>query len=895
LIVAETGAIRTPDQRLRVFVSSALQELAAERRAVRDAIASLRLVPVMFEQGARPHPPRQVYRAYLAQSQVFIGVYWQSYGWVAPGEHVSGLEDEYRLSAGLPRLLYVKSPAPDRDPRLEQMLAGIRDADEVSYQHFSGPDELRVLVENDLAVLLSERFEIAGARDGPTGEAPLTGVLPVPPTPLVGRDQEVTALCDLVLGEGVRLVTLTGPGGVGKTRLAIEVADRLRPGFPDGARFVDLASVHDADVVPAAVAAGLGLSTSGAQLQTDVEAYLRPRRLVLLLDNFEQVAEAAPLVARLLSTAPGLVALVTSRAVLRLSGEHEFAVAPLAVPPAGARDVGQYDSVRLFAERAHAAAAGFELTGENAEAVAQICRRLDGLPLAIELAAARVLLLPPAALLARLNDWMGLLTTGARDLPQRQRTLRSTLDWSFDLLTVAQQNLFTRLGVFAGTFGLSAAEAVCRPGLGGARADPDGDVMDTLGSLVDSSLVRPETRGGEPRFGLLGIIRDYARERLREGAGWQDAHDRHATYFLAFAEPTAADLQGPGQLAWLDRMETEHDNLRAALSWLVDSDQVERAVDLFWVTWRFWWLRGHASELTRLAEKIVAGSGSLPPYQRALALTGTGFIFAANDQNARAETVFEQSLRWFGQTHEELGTGLTATVLNVLGRLAGLRRDYAVAGELLTRSQSVLAEVSEDKLTGYERLQHRLTIALGDNFSGQIRLSQEDYDGAARLFADGLAVARRAPDWISTLISHYDLALSSQGQGDLAAATQHLKDGLSLADEAGDETSVAYYLEGLATVAGQQDNPERAVRLLAAAGALRQAKGSGWLHAYVPRFPHDEAVMAALRSRLGDEAFEEAWAQGAAVAGRRAVELGLEESDPAGPAPDARSAGRRRR
>ena len=467
--MAETGVIRTPDQRLRVFVSSTLQELAAEREAARDAITSLRLVPVMFEQSARPHPSRQLYRAYLAQSQVFVGVYWQSYGWVAPGEDVSGLEDEYRLSAGLPRLLYVKSPAPDRDPRLEQMLAGIRDADEVSYQHFSGLDELRVLVENDLAVLLSERFEMAGSREGTIEGVSLSGALPVPPTPLVGRGEEVAAVCDLVLGEGVRLVTLTGPGGVGKTRLAVEAAGRLRPSFPDGVRFVDLVSVQDADVVPATVAAGLGLSTSGARLLTDVESYLRPRRLVLLLDNFEQLTEAAPLVAELLSIAPGLVALVTSRAVLHLSGEHEFPVAPLAVPPVGSGDVGDYDSVRLFVEQAHAAVPGFELTGDNAEAIAQICRRLDGLPLAIELAAARVRLLPPSALLRRLDDRMGLLTRGARDLPQRQRALRSTLDWSYDLLSATEQAMFARLGVFAGTFGLPAVEAVCGRG-GPARS-----------------------------------------------------------------------------------------------------------------------------------------------------------------------------------------------------------------------------------------------------------------------------------------------------------------------------------------------------------------------------------------------------------------------------------------
>src|SRR5215831_11868041 len=416
LAMAETDVIRTPDQRVRVFVSSTLQELAAERQAVRDAVTRLRLVPVMFELGARPHPPRPVYRAYLAQSQVFVGIYWQSYGWVAPGEQVSGLEDEYELSAGLPRLVYVKAPAPDREPRLAALLARIRDEGGISYKAFADAAELQRLVEDDLAVLLSERFEMTQLGGDAAEGALLAGAVPVPATPLLGREQEAAAIEDLVVREGVRLVTLTGPGGVGKTRLMLEAARRLGPGFADGVRFVELAAVSAADLVAPAIAAGLGLNTSAGQLTADLESYLRPRRLLLAVDNFEQVIAAAPLLAGLLAAAPGLVMLVTSRAVLRLSGEHEFAVPPLPVPPAGAapdlEELRRYASVDLFTERARAAAPGFELTGGNAGAVAEICRRLDGLPLAIELAAARVRLLPPQALAARLDERFGLLTGG---------------------------------------------------------------------------------------------------------------------------------------------------------------------------------------------------------------------------------------------------------------------------------------------------------------------------------------------------------------------------------------------------------------------------------------------------------------------------------------------------
>jgi predicted ATPase len=873
--MGETNLIRTPDQRLRVFVSSTLQELAAERRAVRDAVTRLRLAPVMFELGARPHPPREVYRSYLGQSQVFVGVYWQSYGWVAPGEQVSGLEDEYVLSAGLPRLIYVKSPAPERESRLAELLTRIRDDGDLSYQHFSAATELQRLVENDLAVLLSERFEMVSSGDGAAGEASLAGALPVPATPLVGRDDDAVAVGDLVRAESVRLVTLTGPGGVGKSRLAVEVAQRLSPGFEDGVRFVELGSVRAAELVTAAIAAALGLDTSGGRLINDLKSYLHFRQLVLVLDNFEQVMGAAPLVAELLGAAPYVVALVTSRVVLRLSGEHEFPVPTLPVPPLEAggdgAEVQRCASVRLFVQRAQAASAGFELTSGNAAAVAEICRRLDGLPLAIELAAARVRLLPPQALLARLDDTMGLLTGGARDLPERQQTLRNTLAWSFDLLSAGEQALFARLGVFAGTFDLPAAEA--------AAADPadpgrPGHVMDTLGSLVDSSLVRPQTRGGEPRFGLLETIREYALDRLRDGADWREAHDRHAAYFLTLAEPAPAELQGPGQLAWLDRLETEHGNLGAAMSWLVEQDQPESAIHLSWATWRFWWLRGHAEELASYAD-ILTRSEYLPPRQRALALSGTGFgLFACGDQ-AAARPLLEQSLPLYRQVGDMQGAATTASML---GHLLALQREYAHASELLEQTLAPLQEAGNDRLAGPERAQHLLNVALVCNFLGQIRLSQGDHDRAAQLFTEGLNAARSAQDRFTILVSLYDLALSSQAQGDQTGAAELLKEGVSQAAEAGDEPSVAYYLEALAAVATLEDNPERAVRLLAAAGALLQAKGSGWLHALVPRSAHDNDPLAALRSRMGDAAFEQAWTSGRSLGGSRAVEYVLQEA-----------------
>ena len=866
--MAETGPIRTPDQRLRVFVSSTLQELATERRAVRDAIVALRLVPVMFELGARPHPPRSVYRAYLEQSDIFVGIYWQSYGWVAPGERVSGLEDEYLLSAGLPQLIYVKAPAPEREPRLTELLGRIRDEGDVSYQRFSDSAELGDLIGNDLAVLLSERFAMAEAASSAPQEAP---TLPAMVTPLVGRDQDAEAVSDLVLREGVRLVTLTGPGGVGKSRLAVEVAGRLGPSFADGVRFVDLSPIRSADLVVTAIAAGLGLRTTGGPLIVDVKAYLRPRRLVLLLDNFEQVTEAAPLATELLAVAPGLVVLVTSRTVLRLSGEHEFPVAPLPTPPTGtagsaSRPAGlrDYASVRLFAERAHAAAPDFELTGENVEAVAEICRRLDGLPLAIELAAARVRLLPPQTLLGMLDDRISVLTGGARDLPERQRTLRNTLDWSFGLLSPAEQILFSCLGVFPGTFGLEAAAAVAGSGSPmPPEHDPAAEVIDTLSSLADASLVRYEHRADQPRFSMLGTIRDYARERLQQSGQWNDVHDRHAAHFLRFSQSAKAGLEGPSQVTVLDQLETEHDNLGAAMSWFLDRGQPGLAHSLGSVTWRFWWLRGHVEELARYGQKIVANGEGLPPGQLGYAQNGLGLMLIASGNPAQAQMLFEEALALFRSSGDRLGIAITAANL---GHLTALRGEYARARKLLTES-----------LTLHQEMGNTVSVALAYNFLGQIPLRQGDNDAAARLFRQGLDAAHRVPDRFPLLISLYDLALSSQARKDLAGAAGFLREGLSVARDAGDNSSVGYYLQRLAALTRQRGEPGRAVRLLAAADALLQAAGTGWLLAYVATAPADDDARPGLRSQLGDEAFEQAWAEGAAMGSRQAVDYALHD------------------
>src|SRR6266487_1924171 len=385
--------IRTPEQRVRVFVSSTLDELAPERAAAREAITQLRLTPVLFESGARPYPPRELYRAYLGQSDIFIGLYWQRYGWVAPTMQVSGLEDEYQLAGTKPKLIYIKTPAPDREPRLQALLDRIRSEDVASYQKFATPEELRERIANDLALLLTERFTSPTEKPVPARLTPL----PVPRSRLIDREQERAQAQALLQREDVGLVTLTGPGGVGKT-LALQVAADLVPQFTDGVAFISLASLKDPTLVVPTVSRALGVSQTGDDSQDErLLEYLEPRDVLLVLDNAEQLVSAAPLAAQALELAPRLKLLVTSREPLRVRDEQIVPVPPLALPdPAHIPDIAhlvQVPAVALFVERAREVKPDFALTSENAATIVEICQRLDGLPLALELAAAVLSLL----------------------------------------------------------------------------------------------------------------------------------------------------------------------------------------------------------------------------------------------------------------------------------------------------------------------------------------------------------------------------------------------------------------------------------------------------------------------------------------------------------------------
>ena len=403
--------------------------------------------------------------------------------------------------------------------------------------------------------------------------------LPLQPTPLVGREREVAEVEDRIQSEEVRLLTLTGPGGTGKTRLVLQAAADLLEEFEDGVFFVALATITDPELVPSTIAGPLGVKESAEQPLTEtLKSYLREKELLLLLDNFEQVLEGTPVVGELIAACPKLKVLATSRIPLRLYGEQEYAVPPFALPDPRVlppvKVLTQYEAVRLFVERARAVKADFSVSNENAPAVAEICARLDGLPLAIELAGARLRILPPQKMLERLSNRLKLLKGGARDLPTRQQTLRGTIDWSYELLKEDEKTFFRRLSVFSGGRTLDAIEEIC---------DPEGhlDVLDAVESLVEKSLLRQEEGPeGEPRFVMLETVHEYAREKLQESGEAEAIKRAHAEYFFALAEEAEPELEGPDQLQWMDRLEAEHDNMRAALSWSLGAQTPGWGLDL---------------------------------------------------------------------------------------------------------------------------------------------------------------------------------------------------------------------------------------------------------------------------------------------------------------------------
>jgi predicted ATPase len=812
------GAIRTPDQRLRVFVSSTLKELAPERRAVRAAIEQLGLAPVMFELGARPHPPRELYRAYLAQSDIFVGLYGERYGWVAPGEQISGLEDEYRLAPReLPKLVYVKEAASPREPRLAELLNRIRDDDGASYVSFAGPDDLAALVRTDLTTLLAERFALAAgtphADDGTDAESGFRAevALPAVLTPLIGRTHELETVTGL-LGGDARLVTVTGPGGIGKSRLAIEAARALRNRFADGTAFVDLAPVTDPALVARAVAEAIGVhDVGGGGLDEKLRTALRDRRMLLLLDNFEQVVEAAPALRALLAEVPTISALVTSRILLRVSGEHGVEVGPLPLPDperaaAAVDDAARNPAVALFVERVRAATPDFELTADNANDVARICVALDGVPLAIELAAARARVLTPAALLDRLDRRLPLLSGGPRDLPERQRTMRRAIEWSTQLLTAPAAELLTRLGVFAGAFPLEAVEAI-------AVGIDDGDLLDDLAALVDGSLVHQQEHGDRAVFTMLATVREFAREQLDGRADARELRDVHARWYVALGEQAEAELEGHRQHAWVARLSEEADDLRAAMRHLLDTGQAERAAHFAWTLYVYWWVDGHLGAVHAWMTELLDTDGDLDDLTRATALYFTRAIGFWQNPNDWVVPGLEESAERFQRAGDRSGEALALISLG-LALLGAERPDVERASDAL-----------ETALSRFREADDHWGEAMALVTMGRVALLQQQLVAAQSCFDASLQVATRQGDELGAAIAMHHRGWAELLQGEVGAAAGLFAGSLALSNGLGHDEGVAYGLEGLVAVAAAAGDARRAGELLGAAEVLRERTG----------------------------------------------------------------------
>ncbi len=698
------------------------------------------------------------------------------------------------------------------------------------------PHTIRALADA-LGLDDAERAALAAAarpESRPGGDPGPSGSLPARTTPLVGRDAERAELVALIRSGATRLVTLTGPGGVGKTSLALEVARSLAADFPDGAAVAALAPVREPALVLPTVARALGAPTLTPPLLDALVAFVGGRRQLVVLDNAEHVLDAAGDVAELVARCPGLVVLATSRAALRVRAERERPLAPLAVPAGpGTAAVAASPAAQVFLDRAAAAGRPVDLDDATAADVAAICRRLDGLPLALELAAAHSRYLSPAALLDRLHT--SLASSPARDLPPRQRTMAATLDWSHDLLTVAEQRLLRRLSVFAGSFSLEAAQQVA-----------DDDVLPVLAGLVEQSLVLPEPDAA-PRYRMLEPIRQYAAVRLQQAGEADAVADRAADFFTRLAAPARTGLRTAEQAGWLDALSRDHDNLGAALRRLLDRGDPGTAAVLLADTWLYWALRGHAVEglgwLDQLAAADAGRSGAGGRAARQLAAAGLGLVSgdlagaaaAADDSAAAARTTGDDDV--------------LAEALLLSALAAVFTGAFEAAGERLAEAERLSREGGR-----------RWVAAHAAMTRGQLRFISGDLPGAAAVVAEAERMARElgSPFTLATILNvQASLALAID---DDATASAHWTEAAALAASVGTSWPLAYALPGLAVVAARRGRPELAAELFAAGSATAEADS------VAVTFPPDlEAArqwLPAVRAELGEEAFAAAWERG---------------------------------
>jgi predicted ATPase/DNA-binding CsgD family transcriptional regulator len=737
-------------------------------------------------------------------------------------------------------------------------------------------------------------------------------VFPVPFTTLIGRDQDVARVAELLGRPEVRLVTITGPGGIGKTRLAAQASRELAGRYRDGVVFVSLDSVIDHSLVPAALATAAGVrESSEMSLLASIVRHLHDQQMLVVFDNFEQVVAAATFVAELLGACPSVDVLATSRVSLRIRGEQEYPLAPLPLPgpgwaPSGhgAIDVLERNSaVTLFIERARDVSPQFGLTDGNADAVVQICTRLDGLPLAIELAAARTKMLPPAAILSRLEHRFALLTGGARDLPDRQQTLWNAVAWSYDLLSEDERKLYRRLSVFRGGWTIEAAEGVAgNPSTG----ELEGDVFEGLSALVDHNIVRPDERSAdEPRFTMLETIREYGLERLHESGEAAEARERHARYFMELGVQAESELTGANQPLWLERLEREHDNLRSALAWsLAEPAGLEIGMRLATSIWRFWSWHGHLREgrhwLQQFLDLCDQPGIDVPKLLQARALNGTGVLDVITGNLERARTLHEACLALARDLDDEEHIGKSlgnlGLVAHKLGRfdeaarwheevlaLAGRRGDrwtqslalHNLGVALFSLGDWQAAERrSQESLTLSKELGNASNVAKALMNLTQVAFLQDRYEEAERYLSDSLARSRQLGNTFDIADGLWLQGELAKRRGDFPQAAALFRESINLFHEQGALDSVSRGLECLGQVMCRAGVYSRAVQLMGAADALSERTKSPLPPPYVA--DHEQA-MSALREAFGNQGFESRWTAARRMSLDEALKLALAE------------------
>jgi predicted ATPase len=841
--------IRTPDHRVRVFVSSTLGELGSERRAVARAVSALRLTPVMFEAGARPYPPRDLYRAYLAQSDVFVGVYWQRYGWVGPGMEISGLEEELELARGLPRLLYVKAPAPNREPRLAELLARVRAEAAVSYRAFGTPAELGRLVRDDLATILSERFTAGPATAAPTRTPRGRRPLPVVTTSLAGRERAIDDVAEVSRRPEARLVTLTGPGGIGKTRLALAVGERLQDEFGARTAFVPLAAVTRPEQVLAGIAREVGADLAGtrAPLEVLVEE-LGEDRWLLILDALEQVVEAAADIGALLARCRGVTILATTRTVLGLSAEREYPVPPLrlpAEPDVPVEQLAKVPAVALFVDRARAVRYDFAFNAGNAAAVVGICRRLEGLPLAIELAAARTRLLDPDTLLRRLATSLDALGIGTMDRPERQRTLRATVDWSVGLLDDTERSLLEAVAVFVDGWTVDAAAQVA--GLDEDRA------LELSEALARHSLIYLDMADHGPRSRMLETVRAFVAERLAARSDVADVKRRHSDYYRVLAEQADPPLRAGYQSEWLDRLQTEAGNLATAVEWCLAHDPAPLP-HLFRVLWLFWEQREHQADARAWIEQLLPTTESLD-LQAQAELLWTAAVTANEVGDDTAALSAREGLASLLERIED-------RFLQAVAHLA-MAWISPIVGDLDDALQHV--SMCVEQLRGQD-VPYWTAVALLT--TGLVETAMGRHDDARGHLTEVSNLAGRFDNpWLAA-VSRIQLSTLAVVQGRLEEARDLIDEALDWSLAARSTRSVSMCLAAFAQLALAHGDAERAALAAGAAEGLRRRVG---LHTWPMQRPGWTELVAQIRQALGPDRSDQMYAAGSQLNQRDAV------------------------